>query len=245
MQTSNPNPPSTKPAPALRLRLTELGKICVAIQAASTAELIERATAALADSKFLELRLDSLPKPAAALPKLAEFLTAHRDATAIATCRRKDHGGNFTGSLKAELEVLIAAAEAGCPIVDLEVESAEEAAPRQLDQFRASLRETGTALLVSFHDFKHTKDLEQAAERIQAFRPDFVKVVSTAKHLADNLAVLKLIADRSLSARVVGIAMGEEGLISRVLSLRAGAAFTFASLADGAETAPGQATART
>jgi len=245
MQTSNPNPPSTTPAPALRLRLTELGKICVAIQAASTAELIERATAALADSKFLELRLDSLPKPAAALPKLAEFLTAHRDATAIATCRRKDHGGNFTGSLKAELEVLIAAAEAGCPIVDLEVESAEEAAPRQLDQFRASLRETGTALLVSFHDFKHTKDLEQAAERIQAFRPDFVKVVSTAKHLADNLAVLKLIADRSLSARVVGIAMGEEGLISRVLSLRAGAAFTFASLADGAETAPGQATART
>ena len=39
--------------------------------------------------------------------------------------------------------------------------------------------------------------------------------------------------------------MGEEGLISRVLSPRAGAAFTFASSADGAETAPGQVTART
>jgi len=44
---------------------------------------------------------------------------------------------------------------------------------------------------------------------------------------------------------VVGIAMGEEGLISRVLSPRAGAAFTFASPADGAETAPGQVSART
>ncbi len=72
-----------------------------------------------------------------------------------------------------------------------------------------------------------------------------MKVVSTAHTLADNLAVLKLIEDRSLSAQVVGIAMGEEGLVSRVLGPRAGAAFTFASLDDGAETAPGQVTTRT
>jgi 3-dehydroquinate dehydratase/shikimate dehydrogenase len=38
--------------------------------------------------------------------------------------------------------------------------------------------------------------------------------------------------------------MGEEGLVSRVLGPRAGAAFTFASFSDGAETAPGQVTAR-
>ena len=91
MQTSISNPPSAVPAPPLRLRIGGLGKLCVAIQAGSPAELIERATAALADSKFIELRLDSLPKPAAALPKVAEFLAAHRDATAIATCRRKEN----------------------------------------------------------------------------------------------------------------------------------------------------------
>ena len=72
-----------------------------------------------------------------------------------------------------------------------------------------------------------------------------MKVVSTAHALADNLAVLRLIEDRSRSAHVVGIAMGEEGLVSRVLGPRAGAAFTFASLDDGVETAPGQVTART
>jgi 3-dehydroquinate dehydratase/shikimate dehydrogenase len=44
---------------------------------------------------------------------------------------------------------------------------------------------------------------------------------------------------------VVGIAMGEEGLVSRVLGPRAGAAFTFASSSSGVETAPGQVTART
>jgi 3-dehydroquinate dehydratase/shikimate dehydrogenase len=245
MQISTSKSPSAAPAPPPRPRLGDVGKLCVAIQAGSPAELIERATSALADSKFVELRLDSLPKPSAALPKVAEFLTARRDVTAIATCRRKENGGNFTGSLKAELEVLAEAAEAGCQIVDLEVESAEEAAPRALGQFRERLREAGSALLVSFHDFTRTKNLEQAAQRIDAFHPDFIKVVSTAKTLADNLAVLKLIADRSLSAHVVGIAMGEEGLISRVLGPRAGAAFTFAAFADGEATAPGQVTART
>ena len=70
-------------------------------------------------------------------------------------------------------------------------------------------------------------------------------MVSTARSLADNLAVLRLIEDRSLHAHVVGIAMGEEGLVSRVLGPRTGAAFTLASMAGGAETAPGQVTVRT
>jgi 3-dehydroquinate dehydratase/shikimate dehydrogenase len=39
--------------------------------------------------------------------------------------------------------------------------------------------------------------------------------------------------------------MGEEGLVSRVLGPRAGAAFTFASWCDGGETAPGQVKAET
>ena len=220
-------------------------KLCVAVQAASPAELLERAEAALADSAFLEFRLDGLAKPAAALPKLKEFLARRRDATVIATCRRKANGGHFVGSLSAELEILEKAAEAGCQIVDLEVESAEEAKRAALAKFREALRAAGSVLLISFHDFTKTKGLDHAAERIEAFAPDYVKVVSTAQKLADNLAVLKLIEDRSLSAQVIGIAMGEEGLVSRVLGPRAGAAFTFAALSDGEETAPGQVSART
>lgn len=221
------------------------GKLCVAIQAASLAEMQQRARAALKDSKFLEIRLDSLPRPAAALPWVKEFLAEHPDVTAIATCRRQPHGGHFVQSLTSELTVLTKAAQAGCQIVDLEVESAEEAKPAQMDRFRENLRAAGTALLVSFHDFAGTRGLDRAADRIASFAPDYVKVVSTAHTLADNLAVLRLIEDRSLSAQIIGIAMGEEGLISRVLGPRAGGAFTFASLDDGVETAPGQVTART
>ena len=223
------------PAPP-RLRL---GKLCVAIQGASPAELMDRAEAACRDFKFLELRLDSLPKPANALPYVKQFLAEHKDVTVIATCRRKAHGGSFDGALASELEVLSKAAQCGCHIIDLEVESAEEMRAAGV----AKLRSAGAALLVSFHDFKGTRGLEQAADRIDAFKPDFVKVVSTARALTDNLAVLRLIEERSLASRVVGIAMGEEGLVSRILGPRAGAAFTFASWSSETETAPGQVAA--
>ena len=237
---SSTSAPIAPTAPRLRL-----SKLCVALQAATPAELWQRAEAALADARFLEFRLDTLPKPAAAIAELKDFLSRHHDVMAIATCRRKPHGGSFSGSLTAEMEILLKAAEAGCHIVDLEVESAEEARPAQLEKFRTALHAAGAALLVSFHDFSRTHALELAAQRIEAFQPDYVKVVSTARTLADNLEVLRLIENISLRTNVVGIAMGEEGLVSRVLGPREGAAFTFASSRHGVETAPGQVTART
>jgi len=218
-----------------------VGKICVAIQAGSPSELIDRAETALKDARFIEFRLDFLPRPLNAIPYVRQFLSEHRDATAIATCRRKEYGGNFTKSLSEELEVLEKAAQAGCQLIDLEIESAEHTKAAQMTKLRAA----GAALLISFHDFTRTRGLEQVADRIEQFKPDYVKVVSTARSLADNLAILRLIEDRSLSSHVVGIAMGEEGILSRVLGPRAGAAFTFASLGNGAETASGQMTART
>ncbi|HWA95829.1 MAG TPA: shikimate dehydrogenase [Terracidiphilus sp.] len=218
-----------------------LGKLCIAVQAHMPGELIARAEAALNDSHFMELRLDFLAKPHTVLPRIKHFLADHREATVIATCRRKQNGGNFTGSLAAELEILEGAAAAGCQIVDLEIESAEAAKSAQLKSLRAS----GAALLISFHDFSRTKGLAQAADRIQEFDPDYVKVVSTARSLADNLAVLQLIEDRSLASHIVSIAMGEEGILSRVLGPRAGGAFTFASQTEETETAPGQLSART
>ena len=226
---------------AAQLRLP---KVCVAIQAGTPAEMFERAERALKDARFLEFRLDSLARPSAALARLKSFLADHEGVTAIATCRRRANSGGFDGTIEEEMRILLRAARAGCRIVDLEVESAEEAAKARLERFRGGLRDAGAALLISFHDFSRTRGLEQAADRIAAFAPDFVKVVSTAQTLADNLAVLRLIEDRSVAMRVVGIAMGEEGLVSRVLGPRAGSAFTFASLENGTETAPGQVSAK-
>jgi 3-dehydroquinate dehydratase/shikimate dehydrogenase len=238
----------SRPTPAVVLPRLRMGKLCIAVQGATVAELISRADEAIKDSVFIEFRLDTLPKPLAALPEIKALLARRRDITAIATCRRKPSGGKFTGSLNSELEILLKAAETGCHIVDLEVESAEQCTRPQLAKFRAALRAAGASLMISSHDFTRTRrpeGLNQTAQRIDAYEPDFVKVVTTARNLADNLSVLQMIEDQSLNAQVIGIAMGEEGLISRILSPRAGAAFTFASSSDGAETAAGQIPART
>ena len=57
--------PAAPPAVLPRLRV---GKLCIAVQGGTPAELISRVEAALKDSPFIELRLDTLPKPAAVLP---------------------------------------------------------------------------------------------------------------------------------------------------------------------------------
>ncbi len=241
--TIDPQPATAPSVPRLRV-----GKLCIAVQGGTAQELFARADAALKDSVFLEFRLDFLSKPASVLPDLKAFLHRRRDVTVIATCRRKSFGGHFTGSLNSEMELLLKAAEIGCQIVDLEIESAEQCSRPQLARFHTALREMGASLLISSHDFSRTRrpeGLNQTVQRIAAYDPEFVKVVTTARSLADNLSLLRMVEDQSLTSHLVGIAMGEEGLISRVLSLRAGAAFTFASAAEGAETAPGQVAART
>lgn len=232
------NRPPISPATYLRSRA---GRICVALRGISVHELLERAETARADSQFLEFRLDGLDEPAAAVASIGKYLAKHREIIAIATCRRKKYGGGFTGSLAEELNILAAATEAGFSIVDLEIESAEKCNAFELK----ALRETEASLLISYHNFEKAPDPDAAFTRIQRFEPDFIKVVGTAHSLTDSLNMLRWIAKRSLDVQVVGIAMGEPGVVSRILSLRAGSAFTFAATQDGAETAPGQMTLRT
>ena len=220
---------------------SRVGPICIALTASTAAEMIGKAAAALADSTFLEFRLDTLDQPLRALAELQAFLAAEPRLTAIATCRRVPNGGRFSGTLDEEIQVLTAAARAGFPIADLEIESAEQMSPEQF----TSLRTTGLALIVSYHDFHGTGDLVAVAARIARFQPDFSKIVPTAQSLADNLLLFRELERSGQNDGMIGMAMGERGLLSRVLGPRFGSWFTFASVAKGEETAPGQATART
>jgi 3-dehydroquinate dehydratase/shikimate dehydrogenase len=228
---------------ASHLLRSRIGKICIAITGQSAEEMVEKAAVALRDTTFIEFRLDYLPKPAAALPGLKQFLSENGAATAVATCRCKDNGGKFEGSNAAALDILLKAAEAGFQLVDIELESVEKLPKNTMQK----LRDAGSAVILSFHDFKQTGDLDAVYARMEPFAPDFMKVVPTARSLTDNLKLmhfLERMEDRSNSS-IVGICMGEAGIISRVLGLRAGSAFTFAAATVGDETAPGQIAART
>ncbi len=229
------------PSPNTQILRSRIAKVCVAVIGSTPAELIEKASAAVKETPFLEFRLDYLDKPALALPAIKEFIELNTAATVIATCRRAPSGGKFEGSLAAELDILIKAAQSGCQIVDLELESAEALKKSDIQK----LRETDVAIIISHHDFKETKDLDGIYARIQPFHPDFVKIVPTAKSLTDNVTLMRFIERMSDQADILGLCMGDAGVISRVLGLRAGSLFTFAAATPGEETGPGQIAART
>lgn len=229
------------PTAATQLIRTRIGKVCVAITGTTAAEMIEKATAVVKESPFLEFRLDYLEKPINAIPKLKQFFADNTAATGIATCRREANGGKFTGSVAAEMEILCKAAIAGFHIVDVEIETAEALKKGELQK----LRDTGVALIISHHDFTATKDLNKIYERMAPFQPDLFKIVPTAKSLSDNVTLMRFMERMRDQANIIGICMGDAGIISRVLGLRAGSAFTFAAATPGEETGPGQIAART
>jgi len=103
---------------------------------------------------------------------------------------------------------------------------------------------TRAALLLSFHDFRATKKLEDTLEKMRAIPADFYKIVTTATTLSDNVVMMKFLETHGDRHSLVGLCMGEQGLISRVLSVRASSVFTFASVSPGEETAPGQISAQ-
>jgi 3-dehydroquinate dehydratase / shikimate dehydrogenase len=228
--------PKTYPPRVLPLRLP---RVCVAVAASDPTELIEKAEGLIRDNSFLEFRLDYISKPGLAVPKIKHFLETHSGITIIATCRRAARGGKFRGSIASQLEILAKAAAAGCQLVDVELQTAQKCKPEQLQKLRSR-----AALILSFHDFRGTKKLDETLEKMRSFPADFYKVVSTATTLADNVSMIQFLGRESDNHSIVGVCMGEQGIISRVLGVRAGSIFTFAAVSPGEETAPGQVTAQ-
>lgn len=220
----------------MRLRIP---KICVAITGPDASEMFDKAEALVRDNTFMEFRLDYLKNQAAAYPRIRKFLDSHPEAIVIATCRRTQNGGKFKGSLASQLDVLLKSAAAGCQIVDIELESAQSLRAGDLDKLRGR-----AVLLLSSHDFKHTKKIDDTFAKMKPFAADIYKIVTTATNLYDNVLMMKFLQENHDRYSIVGLCMGEQGIISRVLGLRAGSAFTFAAASAGEETGPGQITAQ-
>jgi 3-dehydroquinate dehydratase / shikimate dehydrogenase len=222
-----------------RLLHQRLPRVCVALTASDGNELVDKAEALVRDNTFLEFRLDYLPKPILALARIKQFADYYPHVVVIATCRRTGSGGKYKGSTAGQLDILTRAAAAGCQVVDVELQTALQIKPAQLQKLRDK-----ASLILSFHDFKGTKKLEETLEKMVAFPADFYKIVTTATTLYDNVVMMKFLEKHRDQHSLVGLCMGEQGIISRVLGVRAGSVFTFGALTPDEKTAPGQATAQ-
>ena len=207
---------------AARTLPLRLPRICVAVVGDSGPELVEKAENLGRDNPFIEFRLDYVKNPVAALAALKKFFSYHPEVVAIATCRHANNGGKFKGSVAAQVDVLGKAAATGCQLVDIELESAATMKAAELEKLRSK-----AGLILSYHDFRATRKLDETFVKMKGYPADFYKLVTTATSLHDNVLMMKFMERASQDHSIVGICMGEQGIISRVLSLRAGSAFTF------------------
>jgi len=203
--------------------------IAVSLTEETTAAVVARMAALAPLADLFEVRADFVRDL-----DLGALLKA-RTKPILFTCRSESEGGRFPDRDHATRRRLLSeAVSRGFDLVDVEARAgfADVVASK-----------AGRGLVLSWHDFEETpSDLDAIHATMASQRPDVVKVVVTARSVAD-LGRLFAFAARHVGEpgpRLVALAMGPLGTASRILGGRYGAPFTFASPENGREAAPGQ-----
>jgi len=212
-------------------------RICIALGFPDAAALLAHARQeAESGETFLEFRLDYLENPEHGIKVVRELLQRHSGCIVLATCRRHQNHGKFNGSVEEQLRILDLAVTAGAQAIDVEIETAEAVAER-LSTFRGRCQ-----IVISYHNFETTPQLDALVKRMSMFPADAYKIVTTARKPSDNARVLALARAYPRTPLVV-LATGELGFPTRVLSAAFGGAYTYAAPLTAQGTASGQVSA--
>lgn len=157
----------------------------------------------------------------------------------IACNRIPEEGGKWAGDETARIEQLFQAVKLGARIVDIELSTPD------LNRIVWQIKNNKAECLLSSHNLNETPGFDELVGIVQrelAAGADICKVVGTAQRFEDNLTVLRLFNEFP-GIKLVALAMGSLGVVSRVLSPMVGGYFTYASITEGKESASGQLTA--
>ena len=184
-------------------------------------------------ASIVELRLDLLPGIDVAAAVGACPLPV------LVTLRSSAEGGEGPDDPAARAEILGAARNAGAALIDLEF--------TRDSALILSLGLPPEQVILSWHDPKGTpEDLGEIAERMMGSPARWIKLVPTARGVADLVAVLGLHQRFNdgprMRRRLLTFAMGAPGLASRYLAPLLGPPIGYAAWSEGAPAAPGQLT---
>jgi 3-dehydroquinate dehydratase/shikimate dehydrogenase len=223
--------------------------VSIAVHSAEhvSAAISRAVRAAEIGADIVEWRIDELataPDPLAHVQRLVH----ESPLPCIVTCRSRVEGGDYEGSERNRLAILlkIVADEHPPRYIDVERSAFESDAEfrgrlrHQLEQ--ASHNDRGTSLILSVHDVtQRPRDLIQKIEAM-ANEPlcSIIKVAWQARSLRDNLEAFEFLKARPKP--MIALCMGQFGLMSRVLAGKFGGFLTFAGDSPQTVTAPGQPT---
>ena len=209
--------------------------ICVSVMGREISEIERKAERVLRlGGDLVELRLDFLKS--LKLEELRRLVSKFAER-AIVTLRPSWEGGGYRGSEEERIRIVEEIASEKPAYVDLELMT------RDLEKVSRRLRKH-TRLIVSFHDFSETPSEEALATRAQRCLSygNLGKIVTMSSSFSDNLKILGLYGRKDLpSGKLIAFAMGEKGVVSRILSPLLGSPIAYACL-PGEEVAPGQLT---
>ena len=214
--------------------------LCIPIVATTTEAALAQMEKGAPLADVLELRIDQIGD--VDLNRLMNGKQAGKQI--LITNRRKDEGGGFPGSERERVALLKDAVALGADYVDIEAGTEKHLMEELVAQVEKHHHRT--QWIISSHDFSGTpseKALRNKFDACSRIGGDIVKIVTHAHAAEDNLRVLGLIPyAREKGRAIIALCMGEQGKISRVIAPLLGAAWSYASLEKGAESAPGQLT---
>ena len=108
-------------------------KVCAVVAAPDAKSMRSQLARALRETRTVELRLDWLSSDLEIERFLKYLAGARPKATMIATCRRREAGGRYAGTIAKQLIHLAEAIRAGCEWYDLEIETLRKCPPELVD----------------------------------------------------------------------------------------------------------------
>jgi 3-dehydroquinate dehydratase-1 len=156
---------------------------------------------------------------------------------AVFTLRSVKQKGKFTGNNEDRIFWLKQLSLTQPMLLDVELQTLLDD-----DELVDYFTEQKTRILVSWHDFEKTPANNELVDVLGQMRrySNYVKVVTTARNVHDCIRLLELY-DVTAELNLISFAMGELGILSRVLcTIYGNAPFTYAALEEAI--APGQLT---
>ena len=153
----------------------------------------------------------------------------------IVTIRSVEEGGYFAASKSVLVNLYQQAIDAGVGFLDIDYQNAAVILPK----LKLNLK---TKLILSCHSQENKLDaLKGILNEMKNTKANVYKLVFKAYELNDNRMALYLIDyAKELNIQFVIHAQGDEGTLSRILGNLMGNSWTYVSLDDQSQTAPGQ-----
>jgi len=205
-------------------------KTCASVAEKTPKRLKQTLTKALKKSDYAEIRFDFL-NPNLVPDALQQIKKDLRKC--VCTLRPVSEGGKFEGGEKNRISIIKLIAEYNPFLLDVELNTLSKN-----KNLRRYLKNTGTDILVSWHNFKQTPSNSVLKKKLTQMEKisNNIKIVTMAKSINDATQVLSLYKNNN--TKLIAFSMGNYGRISRILCLFLGSPYTYASL--GKPIAPGQ-----